>query len=131
MFVEYNPNPLKSQRAGDCAVRAVAKALETDWEKAYTLLASAGFNMGELMNSNIVITAVLREKGFKKAFPPSNCSDCYTCGEFTKNNPKGTFVLFSQNHVCTAVNGNIYDTWNSSDCVILYVLYKEETPIFK
>lgn len=34
MFTEYNPNPA-GRRVGDCAVRAVAKALDTDWETAY------------------------------------------------------------------------------------------------
>ena len=37
MFKEYNPNPV-SRRVGDCAVRAVAKALDIDWETAYQIL---------------------------------------------------------------------------------------------
>lgn len=131
MFEEYNPNPTKSTRAGDCAVRALAKALNIDWEKAYALLANAGFNMGLIMNANIAITAVLRENGFKKAFPPSDCPDCFTCKEFVRINPRGTFVLFSENHVCTAVNGVIYDTWDSSDSTIIYVWYRDNIPKFR
>ena len=34
MWVEYNPNP-SGRRVGDCAVRAVAKALNVDWETAW------------------------------------------------------------------------------------------------
>lgn len=130
MFEEYNPNPTKSTRAGDCAVRALAKALNIDWEKAYALLANAGFNMGLIMNANIAITAVLRENGFKKAFPPSDCPDCYTCEEFLQKNPKGTFVMFSNNHVSTGIDGTLFDSWDSSECPIMYVWYKDKEPQF-
>lgn len=39
---KYNPNPA-GRAVGDCAVRAIAKALGVDWEKAYTLIAANGF----------------------------------------------------------------------------------------
>lgn len=51
MYYEYNPNPV-SRRVGDCAVRAVAKALDTDWETAYTLLVTNGFLMGDMPSSD-------------------------------------------------------------------------------
>ena len=48
MYREYNPNPV-SRRVGDCAVRAVAKALDTDWESAYIMLVSNGYVMGDML----------------------------------------------------------------------------------
>lgn len=33
-FIYYNPNPM-SRIVGDCAVRAISKALDIDWELAY------------------------------------------------------------------------------------------------
>lgn len=42
MFQEYNPNPV-GRRVGDCAVRAVAKALDIDWETAYAKIVKNGF----------------------------------------------------------------------------------------
>lgn len=59
IWTEYNPNPT-GRNVGDCAVRAVAMALHTDWETAYALMAKAGFLMGDLPNSNAVWGAVLR-----------------------------------------------------------------------
>lgn len=44
MFIEYNPNPC-GRRVGDCAVRAIAKALDTTWEGAYITLALNGLQM--------------------------------------------------------------------------------------
>ena len=38
-WIEYNPNPRRN-RVGDCAIRAIAKATDQDWEMAYT-----GLNM--------------------------------------------------------------------------------------
>ena len=47
-WVYYNPSPA-GRNVGDCAVRAVAKALDTDWETAYALIASAGFAIHDVM----------------------------------------------------------------------------------
>ena len=44
MWREYNPNPT-GRKVEDCAVRAIAKALNTDWESAYSQLAATGFLM--------------------------------------------------------------------------------------
>lgn len=33
MYIEYNPNPV-ARKVGDCAVRAVAKALRISWDDA-------------------------------------------------------------------------------------------------
>lgn len=37
MWKEFNPNP-RGQRVGDCAIRAVAVALNLSWERAYYLV---------------------------------------------------------------------------------------------
>ena len=34
-WIEYNPNPRRN-RVGDCAIRAIAKATDQDWEMAQT-----------------------------------------------------------------------------------------------
>lgn len=36
-WIEFNNNPV-GRRVGDCAVRAISKALDTDWESAYISL---------------------------------------------------------------------------------------------
>lgn len=47
MWIEYNPNPV-GRKVGDCAVRAVAKALETTWEKAHVMLDINAIAMGDM-----------------------------------------------------------------------------------
>lgn len=64
MYKYYNPNPLGRRTVGDCAVRAVAKAIGVSWDEAHEMLSDMSKNMGTVMNDNDVISAVLRMHGF-------------------------------------------------------------------
>lgn len=125
MWIRYNPNPT-GRNVGDCAVRAVAKALDLDWETAYDLIAANGFGMGDMPSSDSVWGAVLRQNGFYRQAIPNTCPDCYTAEDFARDNPKGTFVLGFGGHVATIEDGNIYDSWDSSGCIPVYVWYRKE-----
>lgn len=129
MWVEFNNNPI-ARLVGDCSVRALSKALDIDWEKAYILLCVNGMAMGDMPSSNSVIGSVLRQNKFKRENIPNKCSDCYSIRDFCMDNPKGIFVIGTQNHVVCAINGNYYDSWDSGDEKILYVWYKNVKPIF-
>lgn len=125
MWIEFNPNPT-GRRVGDCAVRAVAKALNTDWETAYAMISANGFSMGDMPSSNSVWGAVLRQNGFYRQSIPDTCPDCYTAEDFCNDNPNGTFVLGFGTHVATVVDGNLYDAWDSSKEIPQYVWYRKE-----
>lgn len=113
MWEYYNPNPA-GRTVGDCAVRAVAKALNTDWENAYAMIVANGFLMADMPTSNSVWGSVLREHGFVRKAVESDCDDCYTAADFCKDHPRGVFVLGFGNHTCCIVNGVIFDSWDSS-----------------
>ena len=125
MWIEWNPNPM-ARRVGDCSVRAVAKALGISWEEAFAEIAAAGFAMGDVMSADSVWGAVLRQHGFYRAAIPNSCPDCYTAGDFARDNPQGVFVLGFGGHVATVQDGDIYDTWDSSQEIPIYVWYREE-----
>lgn len=124
MWKEYNPSPA-GRRVGDCAVRAVAKALDTDWETAYLLMAINGYVMNDMPSSNSVWGSVLRQHGFYRKSLPDNCPDCYSAEDFCKDHPQGTYVLGFGTHVATAVDGDIYDAWDSSKEIPQYVWFKK------
>lgn len=126
MFKEFNPNPVGRTDAGDCAIRAVAKALNISWEDAYVKLCVSGFAMGDLPNADNTFGAVLRMHGFKKRVLPDTCPDCYRVEDFAKDNPHGIFVLGLGGHVVTIVNGDIYDAWDSSNGIPIYFWFKDE-----
>lgn len=124
MYVYYNPNPT-GRNVGDCAVRAVAKALGVDWETAYLMIVKNGYEMGDMPSSNSVWGAVLRQNGFYRQSIPNTCPDCYTAEDFCRDNPKGVFVLGFGNHVATVIDGKLYDSWQSSNEIPQYVWYKK------
>ena len=124
-YVFYNPNPT-SRRVGDCSVRAVAKALNLDWETAYCLIVANGYIMGDMPSSDAVWGSVLRQAGFYRDIIPNSCPDCYTAADFCEDHPQGTYVLGFGGHVATAVDGSLYDSWDSSREIPIYVWYKKE-----
>lgn len=125
MWVKYNPSPT-GRNVEDCAVRALTKALNIDWEKAYALMAAAGFAMGDMPHSNSVWGAVLRQNGFYRAVIPNTCPDCYTAADFCKDNPQGIYVLGFGRHVATVVNGQLFDSWNSENEIPQFVWYRRD-----
>lgn len=130
MWVEFNNNPTGRTNAGDCAVRAISKALNIPWEQAYVMLSANGLAMGNIISANEVIASVLRENGFKRANVPSSCPDCYSIRDFAKHNTEGLFVVGTGNHIVTILDGDYYDVWNSGDETILYVWYNDIQPKF-
>lgn len=123
MWIYYNPNPTE-RSVEDCAVRAVAKALNVSWERAYVLIVKAGYNMGDMPHSNSVWGSVLRQHGFYRSIIPNTCPDCYTAEDFCKEHPHGVFVLGFNTHTATVVDGNIYDSFDSSKLIPQYYWHK-------
>lgn len=122
----YNPSPT-GRNVGDCAVRAIAKALGIDWETAYALIALNGYLMGDMPSSNSVWGAVLRQEGFRRSAIPNTCPDCYTIEQFAEDHPQGVYVVGTGNHVVTIRDGTIYDSWDSSQEIPQYYWHKEES----
>ena len=125
MYIYYNPNPT-GRNVGDCAIRAISKALNVDWEEAFMLVAKNAYLMGDMPSSNSVWGALLRQNGFYRTTIPDSCPDCYTAEEFCQDHPKGTFVLGFGSHVATVVDGNLYDSWDSSHEIPQYYWYRKE-----
>ena len=125
VWVEFNNNPT-GRRVGDCAVRAVAKALNTDWETAYAKIAANGYQMGDVISSNAVWGSVLRQNGFYREAIPNTCPDCYTASDFCMDHPKGVYVLGFSEHTAAVVDGKIYDAWDSSQEIPQYYWFRKE-----
>lgn len=124
-YIYYNPNPVGINTL-DCATRAVAKALNIDWEEAHTMIFLNSLKMGNVMSNDNVWGSVLRQHGFNRAIIPNECPNCYTAEDFCIDNPEGVFVLGFGNHTATVIDGNLYDSWDSSKLVPMYYWYLKE-----
>lgn len=122
-YIKYNPNPT-GRNVGDCSVRAISKALNIDWETAYNLIADNGYAMGDMPSSDSVWGSVLRQNGFYRSAIPNKCPDCYTAADFCKDHPYGIYILGFGGHVATIVDGNLYDSWDSSELIPQYYWYQ-------
>lgn len=125
MWRRYNPNPT-GRSVGDCSVRALTIALNMSWEDAYSLMAEAGYNMGDMPSADSVWGAVLRQHGFYRTAISNSCPSCYTAEDFARDNPKGVFVLAFGGHVASVKDGVIYDAWDSSEEIPQFVWYRKE-----
>lgn len=125
MYIEYNPNP-NGRRVGDCAIRALAKALGIDWETAYAKVVKNGFLMADMPSSDSVWGSVLRANGFERNVIPNTCPYCYTAEMFCQEHPEGTYVLGFGGHVATVKDGDLYDSWDSSNEIPTYYYEKKE-----
>ena len=125
MYRFFEPNPARTG-AGDCAVRAIAKALNISWEEAYKMLVTNGYQMGDIPSADYVWGSVLRQHGFKRYIVPGYCPDCFTVADLCEEYPYGVFVVKSQDHVATVVDGTLYDSWPSQDKTVLYFWTRED-----
>lgn len=125
MYIYFNNNPTE-RNVGDCAIRALSKALNISWEDAYGLATEMGFAMGDMPSADAVWGAVLRQHGFYRAIVPNYCPDCYTAAEFAEDNPKGVYVLGFGGHVATVVDGDLYDSWDSSKEIPIFIWYRKK-----
>lgn len=123
MWIYYNPNP-KGKNTGDCAVRALSKALNTDWEHAKLQLDAYSMVEAEVETSDIVWSRILAENGFDMI--ALYCGDGCTLESFCKRNQEGIFVVKLPNHVVCVVDGNYYDSWDSGKEVPLYCWRKRK-----
>lgn len=124
MWIEFNNNPV-GRRVGDCSIRALSLALDTDWENAYLMSAINGYKMGDMPSSNSVWGAVLRQNGFYKHVIPNTCPDCYTFDDFAKEHGEGVYVIGTGSHVATVIDGVLYDAWDSSHEIPVFYWSKE------
>ena len=89
MWIKYNANPV-ANRVEDCAIRAVAVALDITWDDAFDQIAEMAKSMGAVMHQNAAFGAVLRKHGFRRYIIPNTCPDCYTIKNFCHDHPYGT-----------------------------------------
>nr|DAI93958.1 MAG TPA: hypothetical protein [Caudoviricetes sp.] len=116
---QYNPNP-KNARVGDCPIRAITKAIDSDWETVFAGVTVCACALSDMPSANHVWGAYLRQNGFKRYIVDDHGQDVYTVEDFCQDNPVGTYILAIDGHVVCAQDGYYYDTWDSGQEIPIY-----------
>jgi len=122
----YNPNPVSLGPEDDCAVRAVSAALGVSWDEAYDMISRRAQGMGKMMHSNAAWGSVLRQHGFVRAIVPNTCPDCYTAADFCMDHPFGIYVLGFYGHVAAVIDGQVWDSFDSTGESPIYYWRREQ-----
>lgn len=119
-YVYYQPNKYDmADKRCDCSIRAVAKALDVDWEESYKRLCELGLQFHDVPTSWNLIGHLLSslcfdyvglkiQKGKKRP----------TVKSFAREHKSGTYLLQCASHVVTVIDGKYYDTWDCGDCSV-------------
>lgn len=124
-YVFYNPNPA-GKFVGDCVIRAVSKIEGSSWEDTFTEITLEAFRLYDMPSSNYVWGSYLKSKGYVRKNIPDTCPDCYTIKDFCKDYPTGKYIVATGTHVAAVVSGSVWDSWDSSDEVVIYFWEKKE-----
>ena len=118
-FVFENVNP-KNRITGDCAVRALTKALGIKYAEALGLLVNMSLKSGYSVADKKNIEKVLDAKGITKQKQPRHEDNTkFTGKEFCEKFNKGTYICsIGGHHVTVVVDGKIHDIWDCSDKTI-------------
>ena len=119
MWKHYNLNPT-GKNVGDCTVRALSKALSRDWYTTYFGLCIEGALLGDMPSANSVWGAYLHRQGYQRELAPDNV----TVDDFSEAHPTGTYILALSGHVVCVQDGDLYDSWDSSNEIVLYYWMK-------
>lgn len=123
MFIKFNPNP-NGIYVGDCVIRAISKAEDTDWHHTYLDVAIQGYTMCDMPSANHVWGAYLQKKGYTRTIIPNSCPDCYTVQDFCNEHKTGDYILATGSHVVAVSDGDYYDSWDSGNEVPIYYWQK-------
>lgn len=123
-FIVSNPNP-NNNKTGDCVIRAISIATEKSWDDVFIELMLKAYSMKDMPSTNRVWYSYLHDLGYTRTVIPNTCPDCYNINDFTRDHPKGTFIVGTGTHTVAIRNGNYYDTWDSGMEPIIFYWEKE------
>lgn len=125
-FIPYNPNPL-GKAAEDCTVRAISKLTDSTWDNAYFTVMIGGYLEKTMPDQKSAINTLMEYLGFKRYEIPDTCPKCYTIKQFTRDFPRGSYMVATGSHVVAVIDGNYYDAFDSGNEVPLNYWRKEKT----
>ena len=116
IFEKYNKNP-RNIKASDCAVRAIATALNQSWLQTYNDLCNLGADLCRMPNEPITYERYLKQKGFdKQKMPKREDNTRYTIEEFADElaDVDKVYIISVAKHLTVLRGVTLVDIWNCS-----------------
>ena len=126
-FHYYNANP-RNRKTTDCVVRAIATALEQDYNKTVMEMAEMQCKSGYDSADKKLIDMYLQSKGWIKFHQPRKWDDTkYTGKEWCEllkddikfaingEQVKRVVANIGSHHIVAIIDGKVNDTWDSTD----------------
>lgn len=86
--------------------------------------------MCNMPSANSVWGTYLLNKGFVEVSLMRNCKECYTLLDFCRDFSEGTYVVGTDNHAVTVINGDYYDSFDSGRVNPTYYFFKRKEEEF-
>lgn len=114
-FIFHNENPRNLVRASDCVIRALANAMDKEWDDVLKELTDVALEIKDSPTSDKVIEKYLQRLGYTKERQLRKEDNTkYTVDEFARYKDKGNYIIRVAGHLTSVKDGYIYDTWNCS-----------------
>lgn len=129
----YNANA-NDKRVGDCVKRALSLALGMTYNEISSKLNQYRTKLGlSSYTDSRVHMALMHDLGYV----PVRSSEYPLLEEFADQHPTGTYVLGvtdkdpsrGSNHLVTVINGDIYDSWDSTKTKVVYYYEITHDPV--
>lgn len=119
-YINYNANP-KNKKAGDCVIRAIARATNQSWDTVYAALCELGAKYKLMPNSKRTFEKYLDSLNFTKhPQPRKDDGTKYTVREMSKFISAGIIAVVQVANHTTVIEGDtLYDTWDCRDYTVL------------
>ena len=104
-------------------IRAISIVTGLDRYTVYAGLCYFGYPCTIWGNSNTVWADYLQHLGFRRHTIVSTGD--FTVADFARRHPTGSFVVGTGNHAVAVVNGDVIDSWDSSNEIPRYYFTKE------
>lgn len=106
-LIHFQPNRINPDgRAKDCAVRALCRLENKDWEYIYKLLYENSVLIGDIVNTTRNLQSVLEKMNYERIEIPRGTS----IARFIIDNRIGKYFICSEKHAISCINSRIYDT---------------------
>lgn len=122
-FKEFNIKPLEKNMINDCAIRAIAIALDQSYRRTRDDLFQIAMDICDMPNSPKVYEPYLESKGWIKNKPPRRINNRKV---EVRNLHIDRAIIRTSKHLTAMINGTVLDTWDCTPwCANSYYTPKE------